>query len=57
MWPDRVLNRGPLTLESDMLPTVPGGPAQVFETVKIMIITLDVPNFLIGTWSTVCIRL
>ena len=29
MWPDRVLNPGPLALESDMLPTAPHGPARV----------------------------
>ena len=27
MWPDRVSNPGPLTLESDSLPTVLRGPA------------------------------
>ena len=27
MWPDRVLNPGPLTYESDALPTALSGPA------------------------------
>ena len=27
MWPDRVLNTGPLALESDALPTALRGPA------------------------------
>ena len=28
MWPDLVLNPGPLALESDALPTAPRGPAK-----------------------------
>ena len=30
MLPDRVLNPGPLALESDALQTAPRGPAQIF---------------------------
>ena len=29
MWPDRVLNPGPLACESDALPTALRGPAQI----------------------------
>ena len=29
MLPDRVLKLGPLALESDALPTAPGGPAYI----------------------------
>ena len=33
MWPDRVSNSGPLTLESDALPTALRGPAKTEEEV------------------------
>ena len=31
MWPERVSNPGPLTYESDVLPTALRGPAEIIE--------------------------
>ena len=43
MWPDRVSNPGPLTYESDALPTALRGPAKLQRTgtVKILCIGTD----------------
>ena len=34
MWPDRVSNPGPLTYESDALPTALHGPASLMERIS-----------------------
>ena len=37
MWPDQILNPGPLTYESGALPTAPGGPAADVQAVLIVL--------------------
>ena len=54
MWPDRVLNPGPLAHESDALPTALCGPASAARTILYL---LDTFSLLLRLLSLLILRL